>query len=168
MNRDLDALHPAVRPMLEAHMGAATSHGLRTMVIETYRDEALQAEHWAQGRNLAGEIIDASRVVTYSRPGQSWHGVTYPQTGKPCSLAYHLAIVVPGGLLGFGPSRMDTAAEEMYGALATLGEQIGLTAGARWKMRDWTHYEYHPDGATLMQVKAAMAAQGDIHRMVRT
>lgn len=144
------------------HQETADACGLRVQLIETWRDNAGQSEAWAKGRNKAGEIIDRAKVVTYARPGHSWHNIMVAD--KPASLAYHLAIIRPGGLLGFG-QRLTKPGELMYEALGFIGENLGMKWGGRWEsLRDYTHFEFHPDQATLSQTIAAIKASGNIFR----
>jgi len=159
---DLNHLHPFVRSILAKHIAAATRHGLITKVIETYRDETTQLVNWQKGRDAQGNIIDRAAIVTNAPPGASYHGVRY-NAGMPCSLAYHLAIDVPGPpLLGFGDSRLTKAAEALYTGLGILGEDLGLTWGGRWQLRDWTHFEQRFPGSSLADIKALILSMGDI------
>jgi hypothetical protein len=166
MDRNIEHLHPAARVLCLRHQERADRYGLRTLVIETYRDEAAQLVDWQKGRDEHGNVVRPQDVVTNARPGASWHGLRRAD-GTPASFAYHLAIVRPGGLLGLGPEpgvgeELDGAAEALLEALARMGEDEGLHAGARFPMRDWMHFEYRPDGATLGQLQAALIAQENI------
>ena len=42
-------------------------------VFSTYRTFEEQASLYAKGRDADGNIIDGSKVVTYTKPGYSWH-----------------------------------------------------------------------------------------------
>lgn len=162
-DRDLTHLHPHVFQLLNEHVTRAQAHGLLVVVIETYRNEAEQLANWQKGRDASGNIVDPGSIVTMAKPGDSYHGVCYPN-GTPCSLAYHLAIDVPGPpLLGFGDSRLDTAAEALYTGLGILGEELGLTWGGRWHQpRDWTHFELRVPGKSLTDLKLMIKTLGDI------
>jgi hypothetical protein len=166
VSRRLEDLHPVVRTLCLLHQEKAEGYGLKTLLIETYRDEAGQLAQWRKGRDEHGNVIDRAATTTDAPPGASWHGLQLAD-GRPASFAYHLAVIRTGGLVGLGPDpgageRMDKAAEAILDALATIGESVGLVAGARWKRRDWMHFEYHPDGATLSQLQAALLAQARI------
>jgi peptidoglycan L-alanyl-D-glutamate endopeptidase CwlK len=159
-DRNLDHLHPVVRNILDRHIELAKKHALPTVVIETYRDEAEQLANWQKGRNAAGEIVDRDAVVTFAKPGQSYHGLCYTN-GTPCSLAYHLVVGPP--LLGFGDNKMDHWSETLYTVLGQMGEELGMTWGGRWmNPRDWTHYELRVPGKSLTDLKSLIAANGDI------
>lgn len=165
MSRDIEDLHPILRATCMEHQQLAGEAGVRTLLIETYRDEQAQLDAWQKGRDAAGNIVDRDAVVTNSRPGASWHGVTYGN-GRPAALAYHLAVIAPDGvgLVGYGDVPM---VDSVYLMVGKIGEQLGLVWGGRWKQpHDPSHYELHPNGATLSQVMAVMKTQGDLHGLV--
>jgi len=181
---DLNELHPLVRPKMVALVSAAHLElGVDLDAFDFWRDPKEQDELFYIGRNNAGEVVDPKAVVTNKRGGGSWHNVTY-RTGKPCSLAFHVRPKLPGSRwLGFADSRLHTAAmksmkadltvaveldnlsgaELIYCAVGLLGEQLGLRWGGRWRQpADFAHFELHPNGATLAQVQALIASQGDV------
>lgn len=155
MSRDIVDLHPVLRPICLEHQGRCSALGVNVELIETWRSDGSQFAEWRKGRNNAGEIIDPKAVTTNSRPGLSWHNVSYAN-GKPAALAYHLAVVAPDGkgLVGYGGVPMDDA---LYLKVGEIGESLGLRWGGRWTHpHDPSHFEYHPNGATLMQVLEVM------------
>lgn len=175
MSRDIGHLHPLARVVCLEHMRQAAALGLKVNLIETYRNLEDQEKAWLKGRDSNGVIIYPEEVVTKVRPGNSWHNLTF-RNGNPASLAYHLAIAIPGGrLLGFGASKLDIAGLKLYECLGTLGKDLDLRWGGDWdeddKLRekgenDLIHYEYHPAGARLEEVIALMESEGDIHSLV--
>lgn len=155
--RNIDALHPVVQEMVMNHQDAARKIGLGVQCIETWRGEIDQNAAKARGASKAAW-------------GQSWHNVTI--NGNPASMAYHLALLRPGGLVGFG-ERLTKPMLLMYRALGLLGETLGLRWGGNWDQdavaledgeNDLTHFEFHPNGATLSQTIAAIKASGNIFR----
>jgi hypothetical protein len=172
MGRDVGALHPLIRPLCLRHVELAwMRYGIRLRVIETDRDSAVgQLAAWLKGRNAAGKIVDRAKVVTWKRPGDSWHNLTFAN-GAPCSLAYHVAPDIPNGrLLGFGSSKLDAVAIAIYKAVGILGESLGLRWGGNWDEDlnlmergedDLGHFEHHP-GFTMAQARAAFAAGQDL------
>jgi hypothetical protein len=182
----VDHLHPILIPILAEHQDILRRRfGVNTYVQETWRDDTTQRINFLKGRDpLTLEVVDKNKVVTNAREGMSWHSVTYT-TGKPASLAYHLAIdsdlVTPGiQILGFGSAELDLVGAPhvrcdldgrepldtlgpghlIYCVIGIVGEALGLTWGGRWGIRDWMHFEKRV--GTLAQVRAAMAAGGDI------
>lgn len=180
-------LHPIMLPLLDRHQAILRRRfGIATIVQETWRDpKTAQLAAYLKGRDpVTGAVVDPAAVVTNARPGQSWHGITYP-SGKPASLAYHLGIdadTMDAGVqyLGFGQKdlyldggprlRCDLDGREpldelgpghlVYAAIMLVGESLGLTAGARWQSRDWMHVELRV--GTLQKVQADMRNRGDI------
>jgi hypothetical protein len=169
LSRDPLDLHPVVRPLLARLQDTCLERlGITLDLVETWRDGAAQAAALAAGAS--------------NKPaGTSWHNLTYPN-GKPCSFAFHVDPFPGPPVLGYGPKVLRwpgchtvpvelkpgkqtpcSAAELLLTAVALIGEELGLTIGARWEHpRDWLHFEYHPDGATQAQVAALLAHEGDI------
>lgn len=170
-DRDRQHLHPAVQVLLARHENAAARYGLRTRLIETYRDEAQQAADFAKGRDVLGRVVNPAAVVTNAPPGASYHGVVLAD-GRPASLAYHLAIVTPGedlvlgthddGLAGFGRVTLDDTWRAILLSLGLQGEALGLTWGGRWPSRDYTHFEKRISGLNLAGARQRVLAGGVI------
>jgi peptidoglycan L-alanyl-D-glutamate endopeptidase CwlK len=166
MSRELRHLHPLVQTICLRHQEKAANRGLNVVLISTYRDETEQKKLFMKGRDVNGKVVYPEEVVTNAPPGSSYHGVAYP-SGTPASLAYHLALIRPGGLVGFG-EEMGEAGVFLYSAIGVLGEGLGVTWGGRWRMRDYTHFEFRPGGAKLGKVAMAMLRFGDIHSLLET
>lgn len=66
-SRNIDDLLPEVAAKCRAFLEKCAAAGLTVKITSTYRDYAEQAEIYAQGRSKPGKI------VTYARPGDSWH-----------------------------------------------------------------------------------------------
>ena len=166
-DRDPLHLHPLARDLDQRLEEKALGYGIGTGLIETYRDNGGQMEAWLKSRLPDGTITDRSKIVTWKKPGDSWHNLVWPD-GTPCSLAFHRAIRCTRGekigLLGFGEFKLDAIAIEMYKVLGRLGISLGLRWGGNWDMdlnlvehgeTDLAHFEFH-GGGTLEQVKAAL------------
>lgn len=76
-------LHPAFRSPAKAFWVAAAADGLDLVLVTTWRDPAIQAQLYAQGRTAPGKI------VTWAKPGQSPHNVS--RGGLPASCAIDVA-----------------------------------------------------------------------------
>jgi hypothetical protein len=168
MSRKVEHLHPWMRPILDRHRQLARSIGLYTKIIETHRDNSGQLAAWMKGRNEAGKVINPKLVVTNARPGFSYHNVTLSD-GTPASLAYHLALQLPGGgLYGFGDSKIGPAGIMILKGLGLIGEQLGLRWGGRWKSRDYTHFEFRPAaGLNITKVRAWVRADRPLKQIKR-
>jgi hypothetical protein len=173
VDRDPLHLHQLARDLDAQLAEKALAYGIGTTLIETARDNSGQLARWLQGRLPDGTITDRSKIVTWKKPGDSWHNLVWPD-GTPCSLAFHRAIRCTRGekigLLGFGEFKLDAIAIEQYKVLGRIGISLGLRWGGNWDMdanlvehgeNDLTHFEAHGHG-TLSQVKAALLSGVDI------
>jgi len=161
-DRDPLHLHPLADKLQRELEERALGYGIGTTLIETYRDNSGQMEAWLKGRLPDGTITNRGAIVTWKKPGDSWHNLVWPD-GTPCSLAFHRAIRVDRagkiGLLGFGEVKLDPIGIDMYHILARIGESLGLRSLA--SVGDYTHFEVRGHG-TLEQVKAALLSGVDI------
>lgn len=67
INRNLALLYPPFREMVEKGLAEAHAAGLMAYVFEGFRSMERQAMLYAQGRTAPGN------VVTWAKPGQTWH-----------------------------------------------------------------------------------------------
>jgi hypothetical protein len=96
-------------------------------VVQGLRSSAEQAAEWAKGRDVNGNIINESEVVTHAPPGHSWH-------------EFGLAVDVAP----FDEGIPDwNRAHPAWGRIVAVGESLGLTAGAEWSKehQDWPHFQ---------------------------
>lgn len=138
-SRRLEDLHPGARRRLQALIRWAAEAkrpggGLDVFQTCTWRSNDEQARLYAQGRTAPG------RIVTYARPGESWHNVISDH-GFPMSRAFDLAWIKRDGkrvrvMYSFPAWFLDKA------------ESLGLTCGARWeKFKDGPHFQYEFNNA---------------------
>lgn len=112
-------------------------HGYQMALIEGYRSPERQAELFSRGSN-----------VTQAKAGMSYH-----QYGLAADVAFYRdgKVVIsekdPWAMRGY----------ELYGEIA---EQVGLTWGGRWKMRDLGHVELRRKGV-LGQLAGRASADPD-------
>lgn len=66
-SRAIDDLDPVVAKKCRAFIAACKKEGIEVLITSTYRDMESQAEIYAQGRTRPG------RIVTYAKPGHSFH-----------------------------------------------------------------------------------------------
>lgn len=150
-SRSLADLHPEVRGMAIAALGACAGAGLDVLVTCTARSNLEQADLYAIGRTKPG------RIATNARPGQSAHnfriGVVI------ASLALDVVPMRNGkpiwGLAGDGiddnPADDDKDDLELWQKVRAHFEKAGLKSASRWqgKMREWPHFE-HPRTREMM------------------
>jgi len=120
-SRSLADLHPHMRLLAERLLARAGQAGIPLTVVSTLRSMQDQAELYAQGRTRPGAI------VTYARPGYSYHN-------------FGLALdVVPTRLMmmenwGDTPEHRSEA-DALWHQLGLLGSDIGLTWGGDFLTR---------------------------------
>jgi len=70
-------LHPFMLPILARHrqLAAEDGHVGTTRLIETWRGMELQQADYRLGRDDKGNVIDRAKIVTWKRPGTSWHNL---------------------------------------------------------------------------------------------
>lgn len=102
-SRSLNDLNPYVSVLCKKFIAECKKQGIDVLITSTYRDKESQAAIYAQGRAVPG------RIVTYAKPGQSWHN-------------YRLAFdFVP--LVGGKPAWNDT---RLFKKCRAIGESLGL------------------------------------------
>lgn len=132
-SRSIDDLHPRVADMARAFRSKCAEAGQPVLIYCTLRDEAYQAELYAQGRTKPGKI------VTRAKPGYSYHNF---------ALAFDF---VPLASDGKTPLWNDIKTYAKCGALA---ESVGLEWGGSWKgFVDRPHCQY-TGGLTLAELRA--------------
>lgn len=125
-SRDLNELLPEVRVLAEKFLAECRRQGMDVRISSTYRDYARQAALYAQGRTTPGKI------VTYARPGDSWHNHRR---------AFDF-FVVENGKAAWNDLKAFRKARS-----------IGIALGLKGLSFELAHLEYHP-GLTLAQAKA--------------
>ena len=176
MSREFEHLHPMYRPVIAKFIALSWSRlGVRLKLIETWRDNEQQLIHWKKGRDHHGKVIDRSKVVTFKRPGHSWHNLPR-RNGQPVSLAAHLVPELPEGkLLGFGSSKLGPPEIALYTAVIHIGISLGQRSGGNWdgdrKLMepgedDLGHWEFHP-GFNLDQAVGILKSSQDLDVLVQ-
>lgn len=125
-SRKIDDLHPYVAKLCKQFVAAAKKEGIDVLITSTYRDNESQADIYAQGRTKAG------RIVTYAKPGQSFHNYR---------LAFDFVPIVNGKAM-WNDARTFKRCRQ-------IGESLGLS-GLDFEMAhlQWT------GGLSLAQLKA--------------
>jgi peptidoglycan L-alanyl-D-glutamate endopeptidase CwlK len=117
-SRDINQLTLDMQGLTRQWLAACRHVGLDILITSTYRDAEYQKYLYAQGRTRAGKII------THAKAGESAHNHRLAvdfciMKGKQCDWA-------------------DVGAFMQAGMIA---EDLGLTWGGRFKMRDYAHIE---------------------------
>lgn len=110
-SRDLNELHPHLKPIAEKFLAEAKAAGVDVLVTCTYRSNAEQTALYAQGRTVPGPI------VTRAKAGQSAHN--HMENGKPAAKAFD---VVP---MKHGKCVWDSN-DPAWHTLGAIGTKLGL------------------------------------------
>lgn len=112
----LGDLHPAVAARVSKMDALAPE--LNLQVTQGLRSWSDQAAIWDQGRDASGNIVDRSKVVTFARPGYSWH-------------QFGLAIdLVPEDVT---PGQPDwDATHPSWAKMIAVGESVGFYSGSHF------------------------------------
>ena len=118
MARDINLLHPSLRPKAEELIKRAKAAGIDIIITQTLRTKAEQDELYAQGRTKPGNIVTQAK---------------YPQSLHCWGVAFDIAVVIGG------KANWDTT---WYKKVGPLGEALGLEWGGRWtNFPDYPHYQ---------------------------
>lgn len=141
--RDPTTLHVLLQPAWVAFMARVRRAGLNPVLTFAWRSRLSQDRLYQIGRRG----VPGERIATNAAGGQSWHNVE--RGGYPASLAFDVALIAADGkhLLADTDCGWQIAGE--------IGEQLGLTWGGRWRMRDLGHFQL--DGRGTLALADAMA-----------
>lgn len=137
-SRRLEDLHPAARRRAVAFLGACRREGIDVLIYCTFRDAEAQAAEYAKGRTAPG------RIVTWAKPGESWHQYR---------LAFDCVPFGPGGKLVWNRSTPEE--RELWERVGKAGESVGLQWSGRWTgaKRETAHFQF-TGGLTLADLQA--------------
>lgn len=127
MSRRLEDLHPVVATLARKLLFNAQEACVPVMITQTLRSMDEQATLYARGRTAPG------RIVTYAKPGQSYHNY---------GLAFDVAILKDGTPTWDTKVDVNDNEVEDYLEVGLLGEKLGLTWGGRWRFVDLPHFQY--------------------------
>ena len=127
MSRRTEDLHPKLATMARQLVFDAYDAGVPILITQTLRSMDEQATLYAKGRTAPG------RVVTYAKPGHSWHNY---------GLAFDVAVLKDNKPTW--DTKVDVNDNEVqdYLEVGLLGEKLGLTWGGRWTFVDLPHFQY--------------------------
>lgn len=128
-SRDINDLHPKVKPMAEAFKAKCAEAGLSVTIYSTFRDHESQNDLYAQGRTKPGKI------VTKAKGGDSFHN---------WRVAFDAAPTVDG--------KIDWNDSKAFEKMGAIGESVGLEWGGRWKFKDMPHFQF-TGGLSLLDLK---------------
>jgi hypothetical protein len=127
MKRELNPAFAAKLEIFEAKLAAA---GMSVPLVCGYRS----AEEQARLYNIGRRGVAKERVVTYAKPGSSYHNFGL-------AADYWVASLSPAKRLQFG----------------RIAESLGLTWGGRWRMADIGHVEWRLLPLSVLRKTASAA-----------
>lgn len=130
-DRNLDDLHPDLKPLCQQWLDQCQIQQINARVIETYRSTAEQNADYAVGRDADGNVI--GRTITKARGGESKHNFTLDD-GTPASKAFDFTIINDDGTCNWNPSTPQ------WQAAVAIGKSLGLRWGG-----DFPAHQYDAD-----------------------
>ena len=123
-SRSLDDLSPDVRRLAGVALSNCQAAGLFVLVTCTGRTGAEQADLYAQGRTKPG------RIVTWAKPGESWH-----EKGRALDV-----VPMRNGKPVWGTTGADLA---LWLQVAAIFEAVGFEWAGRWpaRVREFPHFQ---------------------------
>ena len=133
-DRNLNDLHPDLKPLCELWLARCKTQSINARVIETYRSAQEQDRIFAIGRDANGNVI--GKTLTRARGGQSKHNITLDD-GTPASKAFDFVIINADGSCNWNP------ATPQWQAAVAIGKALGLRWGGDFPSRqyDADHFE---------------------------
>lgn len=127
----LAALYQPFAEQVKQLLKTAREQGLMVYIFEAERSMERQAALYAQGRDGAGNIVDKKKVVTYAKPGSSFHN-------------YKLAVdLVFDGDQSKPKIQWSWDGKLPWSKLGALGESFGLEWAGHWKnFVEFPHFQW--------------------------
>jgi peptidoglycan LD-endopeptidase CwlK len=122
----LQLVHPALAAKVRQMADQLATSGVIIRVTQGLRSWNDQLALWLKGRDVQGNIIDASKVVTKAAPGHSWHN-------------FGLAVDVAPFVDNTPDWNLNHPA---WQKIVSVGEAVGLDSGSTWRtFPDWPHFQ---------------------------
>jgi hypothetical protein len=132
--RDLNLLHPDLRPMVNGFLARTVEARLPVVIVETWRSQAAHEEDVANGRSWVSVSKHQARIVVAER-FESPHS----SLQIPAALAIDVALYEVYKL--HGPDKLMWEWDAGWQKLGDIGERLGLKWGGRWERRDLGHFQ---------------------------
>jgi len=113
----LGAIYPELARRIRSADGMMTSLGFRLEISQGLRTFAEQRALYLKGRDLAGNIIDPTKIVTHAKAGESYHNY---------GLAVDFFFENLEGAAIWAPDFPG------YAKMVEIAESLGLVCGVRW------------------------------------
>ena len=138
----LTDLDPEAQSICQAHIDGCKAAGIEIILTATYRDDEQQNALYQIGRTPG----DTRMRVTNAKGGQSWHQYR---------CAWDVVPIVGG--------KCVWEDKLLWEKVIAAGVAAGAEAGANWaSFKDQPHFQYKPDGLTLIEAADRFATHGTI------
>jgi peptidoglycan L-alanyl-D-glutamate endopeptidase CwlK len=122
----LAIVHPQLAGKVRQMADMLALEGVTIKVTQGLRSWTDQLNLWLKGRDVDGNVVDASQVVTKAPPGHSYHN-------------FGLAVDV-------APFTNNTPnwnlSHPVWKRIVAVGESVGLASGSEWRtFPDWPHFQ---------------------------
>lgn len=139
LHRDIESLLPEMQPKVNEFLKLLEANNIKYRIMETYREQSTQNAYYAQGRKPLEEVNKLREIASLKPINEEDNKniitkVTYSKhTDRK---AIDIAPVDEAGNPNWN------ADEWIWNRMASLGEDVGLTAGYRWAdFKDPPHFE---------------------------
>ena len=123
----INTLHPEIRDNVTKMLQNLRKDGVTVEITLAYRSYEEQDALYAKGRDGKGKVIDASKVVTNAKGGQSYHNF---------GLAFDLTVYDKNGKKDWSKD------SDAWKKVIAEGKRQGFDAGAEWiDFPDLPHFE---------------------------
>ena len=134
--KNIISLHPKVQELARKFMLKANyldvSNDISIQIISGVRTYSAQTRLYSQGRDSSGKVINANKIVTYAKAGESYHNFM---------ISYDIGVFKKGYYI-------DN--DETYKLIYDNCMVEGLEWGGEWKkFKDFPHYQVK----TLLTIK---------------
>lgn len=119
-DKNLDDLHPDIRPLCEQFLQDCKDHGLDVILVETWRDPTREDDLHAKG-------------ITKATSATCKHCFTI--NGEPASKAFDYLLLDENNRI------IEDGKDDCYSLAGVLAEKLGLIWGGRFHKPDYDHVE---------------------------
>ena len=122
----LQLVHPVLADKVRKMADQLKISGVTIKVTQGLRSWNDQLSLWLKGRDVQGNVIDASKIVTKAAPGHSWHN-------------FGLAVDVAPFTDNTPDWNLD---HPVWKKIVSVGTGLGLESGSEWRtFPDWPHFQ---------------------------
>lgn len=123
----LETVYPELARRIRTMADILEGEGVHLRVTQGLRSWHDQDQLWMQGRDRAGNVVDAKTIVTHAPPGHSWHNFALAVDVVPMSLE---------GQPDWNPKH------PVWDRIIKVGAAMGLDSGSVWRtFPDYPHFQ---------------------------